>query len=107
MEFSNHKIATIAHTVTVRTVALAVLLLFVLAQYATVSHAAEHPFHHDEVDCQAFVVAEKSKTHSSACSLPVGQLLLSDEVVNDHNIIEKNRFSSLAYLSRAPPAYIV
>jgi len=106
MEFSNHKMATNVHTVTVRTIAIAVLLLFVLAQFTTVSHAAEHPFHHDEVDCQAFVVAEKSKAHSSACSLLVGQLLLSDEVVNGH-IIEKIRFSPLAYLSRAPPAHIV
>jgi hypothetical protein len=77
-------------------------LVIVLAQFGTVVHAADHPFHADEVSCEIFHAVEKSKflaTDSEHSTLPVRY---SDQVyleIIDPVVSTPAR----AYHSRAPP----
>jgi hypothetical protein len=85
-----------------RTRVITIALLFVLVQYASILHAADHPFHADEVSCETFHAIEKSKflaTDFQHSALPVHygdeiHLAIVDSVVST---------PARAYHSRAPP----
>lgn len=85
-----------------RTRVVTIALLFVLVQYASILHAADHPFHTDEASCETFHAIEKSKflsVDAEHLALPVRygdqiHLGIVDSVVST---------TTSAYHSRAPP----
>ena len=85
-----------------RTRVITMALLFLLVQYASILHAADHPFHADEASCEIFHAIEKSKfltadsEHSTVPVRYVDQIHLAvvDSVVST---------TARAYNSRAPP----
>ena len=85
-----------------RTRVITMALLFVLVQYASILHAADHPFHGDEVSCEIFHSIEKSKflaADSGHSTLPVRYsdpiyLVAVDSVIAT---------TARTYYSRAPP----
>ena len=85
-----------------RTRVITMVLLFVLVQYASILHVADHPFHADEVSCEIFHAIEKSKfvaADSEHSALPVrygDQIHLG--IV--HSVVST---TVRTYHSRAPP----
>ena len=85
-----------------RTRVITMALLFVLVQYASILHAADHPFHADEASCEIFHAIEKSKfvaADSGHSTLPVRY---SDPIYLE--AVDSTVSTTVrAYHSRAPP----
>ena len=81
------------------------MLLFLLVQYASVVHAAEHDFHISEVVCDALIAAEKNDLDQLTAVLTFENTVLSEQLsVSLVALYLDDRFS--VYRSRAPPAHI-
>ena len=82
---------------------IAMALLFVLVQYASILHATEHPFHGDDASCEIFHAVEKSKSIVADAKGSVLSARFDDLYV----MRTVGRIASAAvrpYRSRAPPA---
>lgn len=77
-------------------------MLFVLVQYASILHAAEHPFHAQDASCEIFHAIEKSKSVLAdiAQSLYTTGYADLNKVNADCPVISETVHS---YRSRAPP----
>ena len=77
-------------------------LLIVLAQFATVVHAADHLFHAEDVICAAYNSAEhdKSLQHSPTASITTS-IACSNAAVFADSVA--STACNADYLSRAPP----
>ena len=85
-----------------RTRVITMALLFVLVQYASILHAADHPFHTDDVSCEIFHAIEKSKFVTAEAEHSALPVLYVDLV---HLGIVSSVVSTTAssYHPRAPP----
>ena len=83
-------------------ITLIATLVIVLAQFATVVHAADHLFHAEEVLCAAYNSAEHDKSlQNSAPDLVSIPVIYSNRIFLAVRTVS-NSFNT-GYLSRAPP----
>lgn len=81
---------------------MVVLVLFVVAQFLTIVHAVEHPFHAADASCDSYIAAEKIKTSlADSCA----QIVLHYFIESVSSQPDTGYFAavSLSYWSRAPP----
>ena len=77
-------------------------LVILLAQFAVVVHATDHPFHQEETLCLSFQSAGQDKHFFNA--IPIA--LINNVLISDVDVLLRETFLSSfnsIYLSRAPP----
>jgi hypothetical protein len=84
-------------------IAFSCILLFQLGSFATLAHAAEHPFHAHSDLCASFINFGQQDLSADVASPTIEFNLFSVEVCAESNPIVVSFFRP-AYSSRAPPA---
>lgn len=87
-----------------RVLAAVIVVTFVIMQFFSVVHAAEHPFHDAEISCDSYHAIEKNKSTTADYSL----FITVSRVVEISPAEINAGFSltfDLTYQSRAPPLH--